>query len=153
MSPVISLVLDLVMVGLLVATIAYAIILNRQIIRMRESRGEMTELIKGLNEAMAKAEQGVRGMKRTAADTGDGLQRAIDKAASLRDELQFMVEAGNTLADRLSGYSDNDRPRHAAPARSGGGGGGGGRQPSASVAAALRPLLEEVEAAESAQPL
>lgn len=148
MSPVISLVLDLVMVGLLVATIAYAIILNRQIIRLRESRGEMAELIKGLNEAMTKAEQGVRGMKRNAAETGEGLQRAIDKAAALRDELQFMIEAGNTLADRLSGFSDNDRPKPAAvrPA------GGAGRQPSASVAAALRPLLEEAEAAEAAAP-
>lgn len=148
MSPVISLVLDLVMVGLLVATIAYAIILNKQIIRMRESRGEMAELIKGLNEAMAKAEQGVRGMKRTAADTGDGLQRAIDKAAALRDELQFMIEAGNTLADRLSGFSDSDRPKHA-PARPAT---GASRQPSASVAAALRPLLEEAEAAEAVTP-
>ena len=148
MSPVISLVLDLVMVGLLVATIAYAIILNKQIIRMRESRGEMAELIKGLNEAMAKAEQGVRGMKRTAAETGDGLQRSIDKAAALRDELQFMIEAGNTLADRLSGFSDSDRPKHT-PSRPAG---GATRQPSASVAAALRPLLEEAEAAEAAPP-
>lgn len=110
MSPTVSLVIDLVMVGLLVATIAYAIILNKQIVRLRESRGELAELIKGLNEAMSKAEGGVRGMKATAHNTGEGLQRTIDKAAALRDELQFMIEAGNTLADRLSGFSE-DRPK------------------------------------------
>lgn len=118
MSPTLTLALDLLMVILLVATIVYAIILNRQIVRLRESRGEMVELVKGLNEAMAKAETGVRGMKRTAGETGESLQRTIDKAAGLRDELQFMIEAANTLADRLSGYSDNARA--ASPSRSGG---------------------------------
>jgi len=116
MSPTLSLVLDLLMVGLLVATIAYAIILNRQIARLRESRGELAELIKGLNDAMAKAETGVRGMKQTAHQTGDGLQKSIDKGAALRDELQFMIEAGNALADRLSGFSDGRAKAAAKPA-------------------------------------
>ncbi len=109
MSPTLTLALDLLMVILLVATIVYAIILNRQIVRLRESRGEMIELVKGLNEAMTKAEASVRGLKRTAGETGESLQRTIDKAAGLRDELQFMIEAANTLADRLSGQTDAAR--------------------------------------------
>ncbi|HYG89295.1 MAG TPA: DUF6468 domain-containing protein [Azospirillum sp.] len=137
MSPTVSLVLDLLMVGLLVATIAYAIILNKQIVRLRESRGELAELVKGLNEAMAKADIGVRGMKQTAHQTGEGLQKAIDKAAALRDELQFMIEAGNTLADRLSGYSD-DRPKPAAKPP--------GKTP------ALRPMLDEMDEERVALP-
>lgn len=138
MSPTISLVLDLVMVGLLVATIAYAIILNRQIARLRESRGELAELIQGLNDAMAKADSSVRGMKAAAHNTGEGLQKAIEKAAALRDELQFMVEAGNTLADRLSGFSD-DRTRPAAVRPAG-------------KAPALRPLLDELDEGRTAPP-
>ncbi len=138
MSPTVSLVLDLVMVGLLVATITYAIILNRQIVRLRESRGELAELIQGLNEAMLKADTGVRGMKATAHNTGESLQKTIDKAATLRDELQFMVEAGNTLADRLSGFSD-DRPKPAAV------------KPAAKVPA-LRPLLDEMDEDHLAPP-
>ena len=63
MSPLVSIIIDVVMVGLLAATIAYAIILNRQIIALRESRGEMAELIQGLNDAMARAETGVRTLK------------------------------------------------------------------------------------------
>ena len=106
MSPLISLIIDLVMVGLLAATIAYAIILNKQIIKLRESRGEMAELIQGLNEAMTKADSGVRGLKKTAADTGEDLQRTVNKAQTLRDELQFMIETADGLANRLGSVGD-----------------------------------------------
>lgn len=111
MSPMVSLILDLVIVGLLAATIAYAIILNKQIIKLRESRGEMAELIHGLNEAMAKAETGVRGLRKAASDTGEDLQRTVTKAQTLRDELQFMIEAADTLANRLGNVGDRDGGR------------------------------------------
>jgi len=113
-SPLISLILDLVIVGLLAATIAYAIILNKQIIKLRESRGEMAELIQGLNEAMVKAESGVRGLKKTASDTGEDLQRTVAKAQGLRDELEFMIEAADALANRLGSVSERDNGRGSA---------------------------------------
>lgn len=108
MSPLVSIIIDVVMVGLLAATIAYAIILNRQIIALRESRGEMAELIQGLNEAMGRAETGVRTLKKAAGDTGEELQRTVAKAQALRDELHFMIEAADTLANRLGGVGDRD---------------------------------------------
>ncbi len=133
MSPMVSLILDLVIVGLLAATIAYAIILNKQIIKLRESRGEMAELIQGLNEAMTKAETGVRGLKKTASDTGEDLQRTVNKAQTLRDELQFMIEAADTLATRLGNVGDRDG------GRSDGGRGSAARIP-VKPALAPRPL-------------
>ncbi|PWC86491.1 hypothetical protein TSH100_11965 [Azospirillum sp. TSH100] len=111
MSPLVSIIIDVVMVGLLAATIAYAIILNRQIIALRESRGEMAELIQGLNDAMARAETGVRTLKRTAGDTGEDLQRTVTKAQTLRDELEFMIEAADALANRLGNVSERDGAR------------------------------------------
>jgi hypothetical protein len=108
MSPLISIIIDVVMVGLLAATIAYAIILNRQIIALRESRGEMAELIQGLNDAMARAETGVRTLKKAASDTGEDLQRTVNKAQTLRDELEFMIEAADALANRLGGVGERD---------------------------------------------
>ncbi len=116
MSPTLTLVLDLVMVGLLAATIAYAIILNRQIIKLRESRGEMAELVRGLNEAMSRAETGVRGLKKTAHETGDDLQRTVAKAQTLRDELEFMIEAADAMANRL-GNVGGERPKPGPAAR------------------------------------
>lgn len=117
MSPLISLIIDLVLVGLLAATIAYAIILNKQIVKLRESRGELAELIQGLNDAMGKAEGGVRNLKKTAADTGEDLQRTVTKAQTLRDELEFMIEAADALATRLGSVGDRDGGRGAAVAR------------------------------------
>lgn len=108
MSPLISIIIDVVMVGLLAATIAYAIILNRQIIALRESRGEMAELIQGLNDAMARAETGVRTLKKAASDTGEDLQRTVNKAQTLRDELEFMIEAADALANRLGSVGERD---------------------------------------------
>lgn len=111
MSPLVSIIIDVVMVGLLAATIAYAIILNRQIIALRESRGEMAELIQGLNDAMARAETGVRTLKKAASDTGEDLQRTVNKAQTLRDELEFMIEAADELANRLGNVGDRDGGR------------------------------------------
>lgn len=144
MSPTLSLVLDLVMVGLLVATIAYAIILNRQIVRLRDSRTELAELIRGLNEANASAEAGVRGMRKTAHETGEQLQRAIDKASALRDELTFIVEAGEALADRIGNASSGGARPAAASSKP------------AAPAAALRPppprpLIDETLSAARAE--
>lgn len=111
MSPLVSIIIDVVMVGLLAATIAYAIILNRQIIALRESRGEMAELIQGLNDAMARAETGVRTLKKAAGDTGEELQRTVNKAQTLRDELEFMIEAADALANRLGNVGERDGGR------------------------------------------
>ncbi|MBB3263651.1 hypothetical protein FHW79_001247 [Azospirillum sp. OGB3] len=143
MSPTLTLVLDLVMVGLLAATIAYAIILNRQIIKLRESRGEMAELVRGLNEAMSRAETGVRGLKKTAHETGDDLQRTVAKAQTLRDELEFMIEAADAMANRL-GNVGGERPKPGPAARPATRPGLSARPPVASrPAAAPRPIVED----------
>ncbi|GAA4251518.1 hypothetical protein GBZ26_14215 [Azospirillum formosense] len=143
MSPTLTLVLDLVMVGLLAATIAYAIILNRQIIKLRESRGEMAELVRGLNEAMSRAETGVRGLKKTAHETGDDLQRTVAKAQTLRDELEFMIEAADAMANRL-GNVGGERPKAGPAARPAARPGLSARPPVASrPAVAPRPIVED----------
>ncbi|MDQ2106232.1 DUF6468 domain-containing protein [Azospirillum isscasi] len=143
MSPTLTLVLDLVMVGLLAATIAYAIILNKQIVKLRESRGEMAELVRGLNEAMSRAETGVRGLKKTAYDTGDDLQRTVAKAQTLRDELEFMIEAADAMANRL-GNVGGERPKQGPAARPAARPGLSARPPvAARPAMAPRPIVED----------
>ncbi|MEI6558486.1 MAG: DUF6468 domain-containing protein [Rhodospirillaceae bacterium] len=102
MSPTITLILDLVIAGLLVATIIYAIQLNRQLIRLRDGRGEMEGLIRSFNDATIRAETGIKAMRRATAETAEGLQRSVERAQALRDELQFLVEAADSLARRLA---------------------------------------------------
>lgn len=159
MTAYLPMILDGVVAVLLIATIAYAVILNRQLTRLRDGRAELTDYIKGLNDATANAEAAVRGLRKAAGETGEQLQRSVDKAQALREELQFMIESGNALADRLGvasagagERSQNDRahadkgrgdshidhrtgelrmdPRpRAQPAPAPRGGGGGARQP------------------------
>lgn len=105
MTAYLPLIVDGVVAVLLIATIVYAVILNRQLARLRDGRAELADYIKGLNDATANAEAAVRGLRKAAGETGEQLQRAVDKGQALRDELQFMIESGNALADRLGGVS------------------------------------------------
>lgn len=146
LSPLIPLILDVVIAGLLIATIVYAIMLNRRIKSLRDSRDELADLIRGLNDATANAEAGVRGLRKAAGETGENLQRAIDKGGKLAEELRFMIESGESLADRLGAVSVSDRPR---------GGAGdpstpvnrapppGATRPAAARTPPARPLIDE----------
>ncbi len=102
MAPTIALILDLLVAGLLIATIVYAVTLNRRLIELQESRSELEGLIRSFGEATARAEAGIKAMKRTAAETGEGLQKNLERGKALRDELQFMIEAADALAQRLA---------------------------------------------------
>lgn len=114
MTSIVSLIFDVVLAGLLIATIAYAIILNRGLTQLHQSRGEMEGLIRNFSEATARAEAGIKAMKRTASESGEALQRNIERAQGLRDELQFMIEAGDSLAHRLAETSQSGSSRSGA---------------------------------------
>jgi|GEM_PF-1774621 len=124
---VVSLILNLLIICLLAATITYAILLNRQLTRLRDGRGELDGLIREFGDATARAESGVKGMRRTTAEAGENLQKAIERAQVLRDELQFMIEAGDALASRLEGSAKSG----AAGGALGGALGSGGTLPAA----------------------
>jgi hypothetical protein len=110
-----AMILDVLIVVLLVATIGYAVTLNRQLSRLRDSRAELEELVRGFAEATERAEAGVQGMRRMAGESGEKLQKTVDRAQAIRDELQFMTEAADSLAARLEGAVGQGRPAHAAP--------------------------------------
>ncbi len=96
------LVLDGVVVVLLVATIGYAVVLNRRIGEMRKWKAEFDRIITSFNQATTRAEAGIQSLKSIANQRGPDLQRSLDKARSLRDDLAYLVERGDTLADRLT---------------------------------------------------
>ncbi len=95
-------VLDGVVVVLLVATIGYAVVLNRRIGEMRKWKAEFDRMITSFNQATTRAEAGIQSLKSIASQRGPDLQRSLDKARSLRDDLAYLVERGDTLADRLT---------------------------------------------------
>ncbi|MEA1651079.1 DUF6468 domain-containing protein [Nitrospirillum sp. BR 11164] len=109
-----SLALDVVVGGLLVATIVYALRLNRQIAQLRDSRGEMEALVREFSEATAQADAGVKGMRKAAAESGEALQYLIGRADKMREELEQMTQAADALAARLEGAAGRARA-NAAP--------------------------------------
>jgi chromosome segregation ATPase len=110
-----TLVPDLVLAALLVATIVFAARLNNRLVVLRADRDRLHELIAGLQQATRAAEEGVRGLKLSAAESGRDLQNAVDRAGALRDDLAFLVERGSALADRLEAAT-RGRPEPAARA-------------------------------------
>lgn len=103
-----SLIFDGVLAALLMATIAYAVVLNRKLTELRQSRGEMERLIGEFAEATQQAEQGVGALRERAEDAQNVLDRRVaaaegrlEEARKLADDLAFMIDKGGKLADRL----------------------------------------------------
>lgn len=101
MSGSLGIVLDLMIVGLLAAVIAYAVILNRRLMAWRQDKAEFERLIVSFNLAAAQADTGVGRLKAASEETGKALQQATTKGRALCDDLAYLIERAEPLADRL----------------------------------------------------
>ncbi len=86
---------------LLVATIVYAVILNKKLDALREAKAEMEGLIVSFAETTAKAEKSLTEFKAHASDTGSGLKENTVKADGILSDLSYLVERVELVADRL----------------------------------------------------
>ncbi len=109
-TDILSMVLNLVVVALLIATIVYASVLNRRLRKLREGEGELHAAIETFNQAASDAEARFADMKGAA--KGNGVSRAgttdpkflkqqIASAERLSDDLRVLIGRGEVLADRL----------------------------------------------------
>lgn len=97
-----GLVLDVVLVILLVATIIYAVVLNRRLAVLRTDRKDLEEFIQRLNGASQRAEAALSGIKVTAEQTQRVLNENGERAQALRDELIFLIERGDKVGEKLA---------------------------------------------------
>lgn len=96
-----SIALDIVVAVLLIATIAYAAVLDRRIRMLRSARAEIESVVVSFNTATARAESAIGDLKTgTEAGTRE-LKPLMATARQIADDLAFLVERGNELADRL----------------------------------------------------
>lgn len=98
-----SLLLEGLLAVLLVATIAYSVMLDRRLRTLRQSRDEMQALLASFTAATAHAQAGLVALRETSQSAGESLQSDIERAKALRDDLGFLLDRGNSLADRLEG--------------------------------------------------
>ncbi|MCG8508813.1 MAG: DUF6468 domain-containing protein [Rhodospirillales bacterium] len=92
-----SLVLDILVAGLLVVTISYAVMLNRRLRTMRQDKSELEKLAVKFADATVRAEESTSRLRKTAEE----LRNGIDKAKSLREDLTFLIDRGASTCDRL----------------------------------------------------
>lgn len=107
--------LDVFVAVLLVATIAYAVILNHKLGRLRADRTAFEKMLKDFAAATNRAEQGVALLQRTADASAAELDAKRDGAVTLRNDLEFLVARANEQADRLEAQISegrtHERPR------------------------------------------
>jgi ABC-type transporter Mla subunit MlaD len=101
MNSYVSLILDVIILGVLAATIFYARRLSRQITAMQADRKIFEKLIEAINNASARADAATKSLRDAAQQGGDRLQENINAARALSDELEIIVQAGDSLAERL----------------------------------------------------
>jgi hypothetical protein len=115
----VSLLLDGLVAVLLVATIAYAALLNRRFGTLREGKEELREIVNSFDAAMTRIETGLGKLKQVGNPTSGELKELVAEARTLRDELSFLLDRGGALASRLEkstkarSRNANGRPRPA----------------------------------------
>jgi hypothetical protein len=109
-----SLIIDALIAVLLVATIAYAAVLNRKLSVLRDGKSEMAALIASFSESAERAGSGVETLKQAAGRSGEVLQNQVDTARGLVDDLGYLIEKGTRLAERLDGGVSGARAKPAA---------------------------------------
>jgi uncharacterized phage infection (PIP) family protein YhgE len=97
----IPLILDLVLIVMLAACIAYCVSLNKKLSVMRNAQSEMRQVAQQFDQAIVKSKLGIEELRRASKDLGGGLQREVDDARSLLEELKLINASSSRIADRL----------------------------------------------------
>ena len=97
----IELIINIVVICLLVPTIVFAVVLNKRLEILRNSRADLGRLIEAFNDATTRAESGIPRLKQAADSAGGLLRDQIQKAQTLRDDMAFMIERADAIVRRL----------------------------------------------------
>ena len=92
-----TLIIDIAVAVLLVVTIAYAITLNKRLMRLRKDKKDLENLAKTFGESTMRAEENINHLRTIA----QALDIQMERAQSLRDDLAFLADRGGSTADRL----------------------------------------------------
>ena len=88
---------DITVAALLIATIAYVAVLNRRLGVLRDDKAKLEELIKALTVASSNAQAGVAGLRQATEEVGRDLEKRLAGGQSLRDDLNYLIERGGSL--------------------------------------------------------
>lgn len=92
----IAVMLDLLLAGLLILTLAFGVRLERNLKALRKSQGEFVGAVNELDQAAARAEAGLAELKGAVDDAGALLGARIEKARELTGKLETLTAAAAT---------------------------------------------------------
>jgi len=84
---VLSLIMDLLMAGLLLATIVYCLKLNGRIKVLQDSKSELARIIREFDESTQRATDSIAELHKAANRINENMQHKIDKANYLANDL------------------------------------------------------------------
>ena len=99
-NTILSMVMDLLMAGLLLATIIYCLKLNGRIKVLQDSKSELARIIREFDESTQRATESIEELHKAASRINENMQHKIDKANYLANDLEYMIERGNKLAGK-----------------------------------------------------
>lgn len=102
--------LEIVLMGLLAATLFHAVRLERALGVLKRDRAELQELIANFNASTRQAEIGIERLRGAAEGAGQRIAQQVDSALALKDDLVLLIERGNGLADRMDTLVRAGRP-------------------------------------------
>jgi hypothetical protein len=97
-----SLITEILLSGLLLATVVYCAVLERKLSALRKGQDGLKETIGELNRAIVSASVSMRTLRATADDAGKVLQEQIGKARGMIDELALLNVSGERIAQRIA---------------------------------------------------
>jgi hypothetical protein len=108
--PAMEWILEIVLVGMLAATLFHAVRLERALGVLKRDRATLEALVAGFNASTRQAETGIERLRATADGAGRQIARQAEAAVALKDDLSFLMERGERLADRLDTLVRAARP-------------------------------------------
>jgi hypothetical protein len=103
-----QIIIELVLIGLLAATLAFAIRLERGRANIKRDRAELEQLIASLDDCNRQAEAGVERLRIATDAAGRAMARHVEGGANLKDDLADLIERGERLSAQLGGMGQSD---------------------------------------------
>jgi chromosome segregation ATPase len=110
-----GLIIESLVAILLMVTIAYCIVLNKRLQRLRADEQSLKATISELITATEIAERAIAGLKVTVRECDQNLGERLRTAERFSSDMERQLEAGEEVLDRLTRIVAATRPEPAAP--------------------------------------
>lgn len=100
-TEILSVLMNAMMAGLLLATIVYCLKLNRRIRVLQDSKSELARIIREFDDSTRRATDNINEIHAATMRISENIQHKIDKANYLADDLEGMLERGNKMMGKV----------------------------------------------------